>query len=104
MGPDRVLGDHDRLEHGGLRAAVQHAVEAAAAGRHRGRAEHAAPLLRAPYHGVPPARGRVPGRSLLAHPKRWWDLGSAMTAFRVVPPMLLAHAPWSALAPVLGGA
>ena len=69
VGPDRVLGHHDRLEHGRLRAAVQHPVQAAAPGRHRGGPEHAAPLLRAPHHGLPAGRGDLPRRPLLADPQ-----------------------------------
>ena len=66
VGPDRVLGDHDRHEHGRLRAADQHARQPPAARRPRGRPEHAAPVLRAPHHVLPARRGHLPRRPLLA--------------------------------------
>ena len=53
VGPDRLLGDHDRHEHGRLRAAPQRPGEPAPARRPGGRPEHAAPVLRAPHHGLP---------------------------------------------------
>ena len=39
------------------------------AGRHRGRPEHAAALLRAPHHGLAARRRHLPGRPLLADPE-----------------------------------
>ena len=56
-------------QHGRLRAAVQHPVQAAAPGRHRGRPEHAAAVLRAPHHGLPARRGHLPRGPLLADPQ-----------------------------------
>ncbi len=79
VGPDRVLGHHDRHQHGRLRAAVQHAVQAAPAGRHRGGPEHAAAVLRAPHHGVPAGRRDLPGRPLLADPEGRRDQRPALS-------------------------
>ncbi len=50
-------------------------------GRRRGRAEHAAPLLRAPHH-VPAAHHRdPPGRPLLAHPQGRRHLRAALVRY-----------------------
>jgi quinol-cytochrome oxidoreductase complex cytochrome b subunit len=49
------------------------------AGRHRGRPEHAAPVLRAPHHGLPLDRGHLPCRPLLEDPEGRRDLGPAVS-------------------------
>ena len=53
--------------------------QAAPAGRHRGRPEHAPAVLRAPRHGLPADRRHLPGRPLLADPQGRRDLRPALS-------------------------
>src|SRR3954451_6466232 len=84
VGPDRVLGDHHRHQHGRLRAVVQHAHQAHPARRVGGGAEHVAALLRGPRHLPATDRSDLPGGPFLAYSQRRWDLGAAMTTHRGV--------------------
>ena len=53
-------------------------ANAAPARRPGGRPEHAAPVLRAPHHGLPARRRDLPGRPLLADPQGRRHLGAAL--------------------------
>ena len=79
VGPDQLLGDHDRPEHGQLHADHQHADPEPDLRRPRGRPEHAAAVLRAAHHGSPARHRHLPCRPLLADPQGRRDLGATVS-------------------------
>src|SRR6185503_11876526 len=85
VGPDRLLGDHHRHEHGRLRPAVQHAGLADPARRRGGRPEHPLTVLRGPRRLPAPHRRDLPDRPFLAYPQGWRHQRAAMTDVKSPP-------------------